>query len=261
MASLLRLRRRKTLHTIYWHAGNRGIAMKSWLRAQRNIDISRLVFAAFDSGDLSPWPESCLICRLRDAADRTLTVRWLAAFRGNRGEALGVACCPLHAWRLYELLTIGDGERYPSAAASGGTQKNKSSRHMTVSRIFALAHEALAADLAEVREQHERSGWRRGVARLRGIYRQVCCGSAQPVRSACVPLRGRKATPPSWRYSGTCVSRRIRVSGKPSPVGSVPVTGDSAIPRCGNTKSFRCQSGPGLQAWRRHGGPRPLPAW
>jgi hypothetical protein len=42
----------------------------------------------------------CALCRVRDALDLQATARWLATRRTRRGGLLGVACCPLHAWRL-----------------------------------------------------------------------------------------------------------------------------------------------------------------
>ncbi len=57
--------------------------------------------AAYEIGDvdLEPTHLSCLICDLRDAADRRITKQRLASARQNRLEVLGALFCPLHAWR------------------------------------------------------------------------------------------------------------------------------------------------------------------
>lgn len=105
----------------------------------------------------------CLWCALDDARDRERTARWLSVSAARGRDSLGVACCPLHIWRVYAL---AEGDAAGNAQTLGAvhalyqrsldqlrTQIHQATAHVDVSgpaRWLRGAH-ALAPGLLHLR--------------------------------------------------------------------------------------------------------------
>lgn len=107
----------------------------------------------------------CFVCWLRDAADRAATARWLAAARRSRHEVLAVLCCPLHAWRLWE---VSRPDSQSDRRASAESTDDARERHPQLAGMLAPAVGALARQLETVGEHFGDPGWRGRLTHLLG---------------------------------------------------------------------------------------------
>lgn len=106
----------------------------------------------------------CLVCWLRDAADHTATARWLTAVRHSRHEELAALCCPLHAWRLWELAFPDPQPSEPPASDTGDYLY----QHARMTGMLAHAVGALSRQLEAVGEHFGDTGWRGRLTHLLG---------------------------------------------------------------------------------------------
>lgn len=162
--------------------------MKRWSRhpadASQHADHQRFsnvdtVLNELATGELDMLLSGCAICLLRDALDRKRTMRWLFArqqVHHGTPDALGVACCPLHIWRLYELVATSAPLRSsistisPSWTRSVRDASSRADRqaHAVVADILARTVDSLHSDLLALRERFSQTGLRDRLVRLRG---------------------------------------------------------------------------------------------
>lgn len=120
-------------------------------------------------------PSTCPLCQLRDVLDRAATARWLAdyqAHRVRRRQLLGVACCPLHVWRLHEVNELADAPPSPMTdwAESGAaeTDANDVSHQSLYLRLLHWATREILRQFAVADARLERLDMRGLITKMRG---------------------------------------------------------------------------------------------
>lgn len=111
------------------------------------------------------YADECIVCRARDDLDRATTLRWLDQRHIRRHEALGVACCPRHTWRLHEVcrdVREAPGPTHPlneaTAAAAPRIPDDGGRQHAAVAQVLEQALHTLRANLDTVARRFERRG-------------------------------------------------------------------------------------------------------
>jgi hypothetical protein len=108
--------------------------------------------------------ERCVVCELRDVWDRLVSLRWLYTSSVRARAALGVTCCPLHAWRLYEVshgsigTALGSSARtFELISAQSHVPPSPDSVHRRVSQLFARTVDVLTKQFGFAERQLERA--------------------------------------------------------------------------------------------------------
>lgn len=112
---------------------------------------------------------TCFMCALRDMLDRRAVAQWLDRRRPSGTSALGVACCPLHGWRLWELACAGE-----SRADETSYRWHELAAQMVRSAVI---HVAGAVEEVEARTRH--GGWLPGWHERRPpgvLWERLSCG-------------------------------------------------------------------------------------
>lgn len=119
--------------------------------------------------DLEPTHPGCLVCRLRDAADRLATREWLASAQQNQHELFGVLSCPLHAWCAWEVAHLA---AQPSTGAGEW--------HRVLGALLVRTLDVLAAQVREVSNRLDDTSWRASLTALLGKRRRVLIWDRPP---------------------------------------------------------------------------------
>jgi hypothetical protein len=109
----------------------------------------------------------CPVCRLRDGAGRAATARWLDSVRRHRQQTLAALCCPLHAWRIWELTWANSHPAPPTDRSQSGAG-DSAERHPNVASLLVHASETLSRQLETAGEHFGDAGWRGLITHLLG---------------------------------------------------------------------------------------------